>query len=133
MVAFVIARRVAQTQLRNPSQSRSERPQIVEAVQPGPMTVAELETQRVISDPFPAHHLHTGEILRTVAAIAIAEDIALAEVRRARGSSPEFLESEIGLHAVVPGNRHFLTDELDVDRKVHGWIEIDFIRTRRTA
>src|SRR5687768_3456156 len=101
------------------SRRASKRAQIVETVEPGPVAVAEIETQRVIADAFPAEHLHPGKLLRTVAAVAHAEDVALADVRGAGRSGAEFLGRKIALDAVVPDDGGLLANELDVNRDVH--------------
>ena len=44
------------------------------------MAVAEVETQRIIAHALPAEHLDAGKTLRSVAAVAISQDVALPDI-----------------------------------------------------
>src|SRR6476469_6903939 len=101
MIAVVFAHRSASKQSRNPSRS-GEGAQVAEAVETGAMAIAEVEPDRVVADALPANDLHAGKTLRPVAAIAVPEDVALAEIGGAGRSGAQLLEREISLSPVIP-------------------------------
>ena len=94
--------------------------QVIETVQSRPMAVAEVEPQRVVPYLLPAEDLHAGKLPRAVAAVLIAEDVALALVFRTRGGGAQVFAREIRLGPIVPHDGEFVADELDVDGRLHG-------------
>lgn len=94
--------------------------EVVEAVEAGAVAVAEIETEGVVADLFPAEDADTGETARTVAAVLVAEDVAFALGFGGRRSGAEMFESEIGFGAVVPDDGDLFADELDIGRAMHG-------------
>jgi len=44
------------------------------------MAVAEIEADGVVADLLPADDGHTGKLFRAVAAVLVAEDVALSDV-----------------------------------------------------
>src|SRR5688572_19849284 len=133
MVAHVIARRCGPRQCCSGSLRRSERAQIIETVEARAMAIAEIKAQRVVADLLPAEHGNSRETLRSVTAILISKNIPLADVRSAWRSRAEFFKGKIRFHPVVPRDRHFLADHLDVHRCVHWQGQLDFIPLRKTA
>src|SRR5688572_33279659 len=132
MIADVIARRGEPRQCCNDSLRRSERAQIIETVEAGTMAIAEIKAQRVVADLLPAEHGNSRETLRAVTAILISKDIPLADVRSARRSGAEFFEGKIRFHPIVPRDRDFLADHLDIHRCVHWLRQLGFMRRRKT-
>src|SRR5690606_28130451 len=94
--------------------------EVVEAVEAGFVSVAEFEAHGVVADDFPAEHGDAGELPGAVAAVLVAEDVALADVFGAGRAGAQQLGGEIGLRAVVPEDGDFGADELDVGGLLHG-------------
>lgn len=92
----------------------AQRAQQIETVQAGAMAVAEVESNGVVADPFPADDLDAGKLFRSVPPVLIAEDIAFALIRRAGRGGPQGFKIMIRFAAVVPDNRDFPADELKV-------------------
>lgn len=84
------------------------------------MAVAEIETDRVISDPFPSSHLDADEILRYFTAIVMPENIALALDLGARRRGAQRGEGKKAFLAIVPADGDFGADDLDVHGGMHG-------------
>ena len=104
---------------RNGTTSRlltAQRAEEIETVETGTVTVTEIEAQGIVADALPTYDLDSGEFLRAIATVLIAQDVALSEVGRAGGGRPKGFEFMVRLDPVVPYNRHFATDELDVNR-----------------
>ena len=52
--------------------------QVVETVKPGAMSVAEIKTDRVIADLFPAEDLHAAEVRTVAPPMELSQDVTLA-------------------------------------------------------
>lgn len=91
----------------------------VVAVEAGFVAVAEIETDGVVADDLPAEDRHAGEFLRAVAAVLVSEDVALADVLRARGRGTQVFHRKIRLGTVFPDDGDFVADELDVGGRFH--------------
>jgi hypothetical protein len=91
-------------------------PEILETVNAGAMTVPPGRLQRITAD-----NLKTGK-LKAVVGIAnfrpenVSEDIRLASARRARARAAQELQIEIRFASVIPTDRQFVADLLNVRR-----------------
>lgn len=83
------------------------------------MAVAEIETQRVISDRFPTQNGHTRKLLRAISSIASSKDIPLALGLGAWRRLSQILGRMKSLRSVAPPDRDFGPDELNVEWGVH--------------
>jgi hypothetical protein len=93
---------------------------VIEAIETGAMTVAEIETQGVVSDLLPAGDCNAWKVLGAIAAVLVAEDVALANILCAGRGGSQRLHRIIRLRLVGPKNGDFVTDELDVGGSLHG-------------
>ena len=84
------------------------------------MSVAELETHRIITHATHSCHRHAGEPTGSVAAPALAKDVHLPHVLRARGKFPQELGPQALFMTVLPGEGDEVPDDLKVAWRPHG-------------
>jgi len=89
------------------------------AVEAGAVAVAEIEADGVVTDLFPAGDFDSGIVGTLCTAVQLAEDVAFAALFGAGGGGAEFIDWEVGLGAIAPGDGDFVSDELDVSRRLH--------------
>ena len=58
--------------------------QVVVAVEAGAVAVAEIEAEGIIAHFLPSRYGNSREVLRAIATVLVTEDIAFADVLRAR-------------------------------------------------
>src|SRR4051812_7637158 len=83
------------------------------------MTVAKVETQRVVSDFFPARHRHSAKILFLGAAVLLSKNVFLSARFRARRGCAQFVRRKITLRAIVPDDGNFAADKFYFLRRLH--------------
>lgn len=84
------------------------------------MAIAEIETNRIVSDSLPARDLDADEIFRHFAAVLMAENIALSLHLGAWRPGAQCSERNKAFLAIVPADGDFGTDDLDVRGGMHG-------------
>lgn len=84
------------------------------------VAVAKVEADRVVAHLLPAGDFYVGVVRALGAAVQLAEDVAFAALLGAGGGGAEFVDREVGLGAVAPGDGDFVSDQLDVSRRLHG-------------
>src|SRR6266404_3679739 len=98
------------------SRSLPQSTQISKAVNPGAVTILPARLQRIAAYEIKAGKLEALLGVVQVRAQDIAEHIRLATARRAGACASQKLEIEIRLGSVVPMNRKFVSDLLNVRR-----------------
>jgi hypothetical protein len=98
-------------------------PQILEAVNPGPVTISPVWLNRVTADDFESNEVKAivGVTDPTWAGQDISEHAWLAAAGRARTGATQKLEIEIRLRSVVPLNRQLAANLLNVCRLQAHW------------
>lgn len=101
------------------------------------MTIAEPGADGIVALKIPTLNFDAGELFGSIAAILVAEDIALADVGSAWGCGTQYLGVEIAFVSIFPDDTKFVIDELNILgfslHKAQGLARVEIIRKHALA